>query len=205
MRPVTPDRLVAHLTELILALVDPTGWVRVGLDGPDAAHPERLADALVAPLRAAGHAAVRVIAADQLRPASRRYERGRTDPDSYSDDWLDEEGLRREVLDPLSPGGTGRVRPVRWDARTDRASRSGFDELKPGSVLLLSGPLLLGRGLPLDLTVHLDLTPAALARRTPEAQAWTLPAFARYTAEVAPATWADVVVRYDDPRHPALA
>ena len=33
---------------------------------------------------------------------------------------------------------------------------------------------------------------------------WTLPAYARYGDEVDPASFADVVVRVDDPRHPAL-
>ena len=55
-----------------------------------------------------------------------------------------------------------------------------------------------------DVTVHLVLSSAALARRTDPALRWTLPAFARYAAEVAPASFADVVVRADDPRHPAL-
>jgi hypothetical protein len=52
--------------------------------------------------------------------------------------------------------------------------------------------------------VHLALSGAALRRRTPADLSWTLPAFARYDAEVAPAAIADVVVRIDDPHHPAL-
>jgi len=52
--------------------------------------------------------------------------------------------------------------------------------------------------------VHLSLSAAALARRTPAADAWTLPAFARYEDEVRPGVVADVVVKVDDPRHPAL-
>ncbi|MFD0783943.1 uridine kinase, partial [Micromonospora azadirachtae] len=35
-------------------------------------------------------------------------------------------------------------------------------------------------------------------------QLWTLPAFDRYATEVDPASFADVVVRVDDPRRPAL-
>lgn len=45
---------------------------------------------------------------------------------------------------------------------------------------------------------------AALARRTPGEQRWTLPAYARYEQEVAPQAVADVVVRVDDPRRPAV-
>ena len=74
----------------------------------------------------------------------------------------------------------------------------------PGGVLLLSGPLLLGTGLDLDFTVHCAQSAAALARRTPQDERWTLPAFERYAEEVMPEYLADVVVRVDDPRHPAL-
>jgi hypothetical protein len=47
------------------------------------------------------------------------------------------------------------------------------------------------------------LRPASV-RLTAAGRRWTLPAYARYEAEVAPAGLADVVVRVDDPRHPAL-
>jgi len=71
-------------------------------------------------------------------------------------------------------------------------------------VLLVDGCLLLGRGLPFDLTIHLRLSTAALARRTPADEQWTLPAYARYEAEAGPGRAADLVVRLDDPRHPAI-
>ena len=206
MRPVSPALLVEQLAELIAARADATdGWLRVVFDGADAANPDWLADALVDPLRVRGHPVVRVRAADQLRPASLRLERGRTDPDSFYDDWLDTDGLSREVLDPLEPGGSGLVRPVRWDAVADRADRTPARPMPEGAVLVVSGPLLLGRWLPFDLTVHMELSPAALRRRTPAELAWTLPAYDRYADEVDPASLADVVVRLDDPRHPAVA
>ena len=99
----------------------------MAIDGADASRPADLADALVGAVAAArARETVRVRSEDHLRPASLRFERGRTDPDSFYDDWLDAEGLVREVLEPLGPGGTGRIRPVRWDAQVDRASRTGF-------------------------------------------------------------------------------
>jgi hypothetical protein len=141
---------------------------------------------------------------DFLRPASLRYEHGRTDPDARYEDWLDTGGLVREVLAPLSPGGSGRALPSLWDAEVDRASRAGYVDLPEGGVLLLDGELLLGRGLPLDLVVHLWLSPGALARRTPPTEHWALPAYRRYAEQVDPQRAADVVVRVDDPRHPAV-
>jgi hypothetical protein len=207
LRPVSPDRLAYELAERIAQLAGqggPERWLRVGIDGADAARPAELADSLVDLVQVRGRPVVRVRAEDHLRPASLRFERGRSDPDSFYEDWLDADGLRREVLDPLESGGSGRIRPVRWDADADRASRAGFVVVPPGGVLILSGPLLLGQGLALEFTVHLDLSQAALARRSPEGAAWTLPAYDRYRDEVGPALLADVVVRADDARHPAV-
>ena len=141
---------------------------------------------------------------DFLRPASVRLERGRTDPDSFYDDWLDAGGLVREVLAPLDAGGSGRVLPRLWDVGTDRAARAARVELPAPGVVVVDGPLLLGRGLPAELTVHLALSATVLERRTPPDEAWTLPAYARYADEVDPLAVADLVVRADHPDRPAL-
>ena len=101
------------------------GRVRVAVDGADASQPGDLADALVEPLRLLGREVVRVRAEDQLRPASLRFERGRTDPDSFYDDWLDADGLVREVLEPLGPGGNGADPAGALGRGADRASRPG--------------------------------------------------------------------------------
>ncbi|MFI6454190.1 uridine kinase [Streptosporangium amethystogenes] len=201
--PISPSSLVEEVADRVDA--EPRdSWVRVALDGAPAARPGDLADALVDPLRLRGREVLRVLSADFLRPASLRFEYGRTDPDSFYTDWFDYKGLVREVLGPLAPGRSGKVLPTLWDSTIDRATRAPYVTVAPGGVLLLAGPLLLGRGLPFDLTVHLRLSPGALARRTPDEERWTLPAYARYEAEVAPARVADLVVRVDDPRHPAL-
>ncbi|MFG1833550.1 nucleoside/nucleotide kinase family protein [Micromonospora chersina] len=203
VRPITPELLVTELADRLAGAAAP-GRLRVAVDGPPAAEPDALAAALVDPLRAAGRPVLHVRAADFLRPASIRLEHGRTNPDAYYEGWVDEAGLRREVLDPAGPDGSGRLLPSLWDADADRASRAPYVELPPGGVVLVSGTLLLGGGLPFDVAVHLVLSPAALDRRTDPELRWTLPAFARYADEVDPASFADVVVRADDPRHPAL-
>ncbi|MER5641253.1 uridine kinase [Kitasatospora sp. NPDC002227] len=203
--PISPERLAELLADRITALPTEDGRrIRVAVDGAPAAAPGRLADALVEPLRLRGRPVLRVSADGFLRPASVRLEHGREDPDAYHDLWLDDGALAREVLDPLEPGGSGRVLPSLRDRVTDRATRAPYRDLPLGGVLVLDGPLLLGRWLPFDLTVHLTMTPAALARRTEAAEQWTLPAFARYDAETEPAAEADLTVRCDDPRHPAL-
>lgn len=203
VRPISFGQLVDELTERI-AGASPGVRLRVGVDGACGAGTAELADALVVPLRARGRAVARVSAADFLRPASLRHEFGRDDPNVFYDDWLDLAALRREVLWPLGPGGSGRYLPSLWDAELDRATRAPYRDLPEGGVLLLDGPLLLGRSLPFELTVHLSLSAAALARRTAPDRAWTLPAYARHDRDADPLHTADVVVKMDDPRHPAL-
>lgn len=204
VRPVSFDLLVTELADRLTGERPAEGHLRVAFDGAPAAAPAALADALIDPLRVRGRPAVRVSVADFLRPASVRLELGRTNPDAFYAGWFDEAALRREVLDPAGPGGSGRIVSRFWDAAADRATREPYSDLAEGSVLLVDGPLLLGAGLPFDVSVHLEVSAAALDRRTPESDRWTLPAYARYDAEVGPATFADVVVRLDDPRHPAL-
>lgn len=178
-------------------------WRRVGIDGAPAARTGVLAAELADALRLRGRSVLVVAAEGFLRPASLRFEFGREDVDSYLDGWYDTAALWREVFGPTDPGGTGRVLPDLWDPATDRATRSPYAELPPGGVLIVHGPLLLGHWFPFDLSIHIGLSPGALARRTEESARWTLPAFARYEAETGPADRADALVRADDPRHPA--
>jgi len=108
------------------------------------------------------------------------------------------------VLDPLGPGGSGEYLPVLWDVDRDRAARADRQPMPPGGVLFVAGSLLQGLGLAFDVVVHLRMSPAARHRRTPDADAWELPAFDRYDAEVDPAALADAVVLADHPDRPAL-
>jgi hypothetical protein len=201
-RPISPAVLAEELTERIDALTE-RRRIAVAVDGAaGATETTELADALAGPLRLRGRAALRVSTRDFLRPASLRFEHGRTDPDARYTDWLDLGALRREVLEPLGEGGSGEVLPSLWDAERDRATRAERVPVPEGGVVLVDGELLLGAGLAFDLAVHLWLSPAALRRRVPDA--WAIPAYERYEAEVDPSSLADVVVRVDDPRHPAL-
>lgn len=139
---------------------------------------------------------------DFLRPASLRLEHGREDPDAYLEDRLDTGALAREVLDPFVADGT--YLPTLRDPLRDRATRAARTRAPDGAVLVVDGELLLGRGLAADVTVHLAVRPTTLARRLGPGRAWLLPAFERHDDEHRPQGVADVVVRVDDPRHPAL-
>ncbi len=193
----TPEGVAAAVVALVAANA---GRVRLAIDGATAADPHGLAARVVDAL--APRRALNVRADRFWRPASLRLEYGREDEDSYLDGWLDDDALRREVLDPFAE--TGRALPELRDPLTDRSLRADVVQLPDDGVVVVSGSVLLGRWLPFDVTVHVRLSPAALARRTPPEEAWTLPALERYAAERDPEGAADLVVRADDPRHPAL-
>ena len=216
VEPLTPDGVVEHVVGRVLARAGEVGCevggeaaegvgerpVRVLVDGHPSTRPEDLADALVAPLRAAGRPVARVRVRDFLRPASLRLERGRRDPDALLEEWIDVGGLNREVL-------TGVVARGRWlpslrDPATDRATRAAYVDAAPDTVVVLDGSLATGRGLDVDLVVHLALRPATETRNTPLDDAWTLAAYGRYRREAQPERRADVVVRVDHPDRPAL-
>lgn len=149
-------------------------------------------------MRALGRPFVHVPARGFLRDASVRLEHGRQDVDAYLT-WLDDGALRREVLQT-----DGWYLPSLRDPVTNRATRAERAVLPDNAVLVVSGGLLLGIGLPFDRVVHLAMSRAARRRRTPAEELWTLEAFDRYDAEVDPINLADVVIKLDDPRHPAV-
>lgn len=211
VEPVSAALLVERVAEFVLAggrepgrgTTGPLGAgppVRLLVDGHPSTHPERLADALVAPLEAAGRPVARVRVNAFLRPRSLRLERGREDPDSLLYDWIDVGALNREVLTRVVD--RQEYLPSLRDPDTDRATRAGYLAAPPGTVVLLDGALAVGRGLDVDLAVHLALKLATLRRRTPPEEAWTVPAYERYAKEVEGAP--DLVVRVDHPDHPAL-
>jgi hypothetical protein len=196
--PTAPGDLPVAISEWLVAA---PGVIRVAIDGPPCAGPDELAAALIEPLRTAGRPAVHVRADQFWRDASLRFELGREDADSYLT-WLDADTLRREVLEPAS--SSGRYLPSLRDPETNRSTRESPRLLGAQAVVLVSGSFLFGRNLPFDRTVHLAMSAAARRRRTPTDQAWTLPAHEAYDAAVRPGETTDLVVKLDDPRHPAL-
>lgn len=202
-QPISPELLVERVADAVDRLPRDRR-LAVAVDGAPPTGTGELAERLVQALRPRGRDAVHVAAGDYLRPASLRLELGREDPDLFYTEWLDLKAIAREVLGPIAPGGSGRVLPRLWDAQADRAYRAQYVELKPGGVVVLDGSFLLGAGLDYDLAVHLSMSPAALARHTDAAEAWTLPAYLRYEQEQDPVMTADIAVRCDHPAHPAL-
>ncbi len=200
--PVRPDGLVDELAaRCVLGLAHP---FRVLIDGADATDPRVLAAALAQRLRTSGRPCAQVDLHDWLRPASLRLEHGHNNPDSYQHHWFDYAALRREVVEPLGPGGSGMWLPTLRDPRTDRSTRVQRVAAPSATVLLVSGPMLLGRVLPFDLTVHLHVSEATLTRRTPPEQRWTVAPLLAHERAADSDFVADVVIRADHPDRPAV-
>ncbi|MFC9658717.1 hypothetical protein ACFVJ5_00650 [Nocardia sp. NPDC127606] len=192
--PAALSRLVAD------RLVELPGRRVLAVDGADAAAPVELGRRIVQTLTDRGRSAVVVSVHDFVRPASLRMEYGRDDEWSYRTAWFDYEAMRREILDVLRT--EGRWLPALWDEERDRSARAAIRAAQADLVLVLAGPMLLGRGLDFDLTIRLELSEQAALRRTPVEQRWTLPAVRDHTADnPEEATW---TVRWDHPDRAAL-
>jgi hypothetical protein len=202
IRPVSPVTAEALPEVLAARLLGRPDVLRVAVDGPSWAGAHDLAAALQGPIRLAGRSAGLVRAESFWRDASLRFEHGHQDPDALAE-WLDAKALRREVLDRAVEQSS--YLPSLRDPVTNRATREAPVSLPGDGVIIVAGPFLLGRGLPFDASVHLALTPGARSRRVPADERWTLSAFDAYDAAVRPAEVADIVVRYDDPQHPAVS
>ena len=191
--PLTPEALTVSVADRAESL---TGTVCVAVSAPDAADPVELARRITTELRTRGRAADVVSLHDFVRPASLRLEHGRTDPHSYRHDWFDYAALDREVVRALHE--QRRWLPRLWAEDTDRSARELPRPAAHDQVLVVAGPMLLGRGLDFDVTVSLTMSRGALERRTRAGDHWTITALLEHGE-----TDADVLVRYDHPTRPA--
>ncbi|MGV9711135.1 hypothetical protein ACWDTI_10785 [Gordonia sp. NPDC003424] len=198
--PISPDGLVELCVE---RLRNTSGVVVAAIDGADAAHPEALARRITDRLQALGRPAGIVELAHFVRPASLRFEYGHTDEESYRASWFDHAALDREVVTPVRAGDPWL--PRLWNPLTDRSFRDDRRPAAADQVIIVAGPMLLGRH-HFDLTVRLLQSEPTLRRRTPSADQWTIPVLladaARFDAEESDA---DVTVRYDHPDRPAVS
>jgi hypothetical protein len=197
---LTPEALVSLVADRCLAR---TGRTRVAVDGADAAAPADLARKIAARLRSTGRPAEVVELKDFMLPASQRLELGREDPDSYRERWFDYPALAREVLDPLATPGPAQWLPRLRDPETDRSVRDQRQSAPDGLVLLVAGPMLLGRWLDVDLSVALQVDERVLRERTPAEFAFTVDGVLEHERENPEEP--DVLVRYNHPERPAIA
>lgn len=195
--PTSPAALARLVAD---RLVELPGRRVLAVDGADAARPAELGRRIVATLTDRGRSAAVVSVHDFVRPASLRMEYGRDDEWSYRTAWFDYAALRREILDAMRK--EGRWLPALWDEERDRSARAAIRTAQADLVVVVAGPMLLGRGLDFDLTLRLELSEQAALRLTPADQQWTLPAVRDHTADdPEEATW---TVRWDHPDRAAL-
>jgi hypothetical protein len=210
-QPLSPTALAARIAEVAASAAAVAGQrgygLRLGVEGPVADDAAALADDVAAELADRAVPVARVRGEEFLRARSLRLEHGPADPDAFFDGWYDLAALRREVLDPLGPGGSLRWLPGLRDPRTDRPLRRPAHEGQPGMVAVVDGRFLARWDIAdaIDLRVFLDVSPGARPRRVPaDEQARLLPAWERYLLWCDPAATAAFVVRHDRPSHPAL-
>ncbi|MGV8871149.1 MAG: hypothetical protein ACOH2Q_01385 [Rhodococcus sp. (in: high G+C Gram-positive bacteria)] len=202
--PIFPELLMQSIVDSC-----PTGVRTIVLiDGADAAQPVEFATHTAEYARSLGRPAAVVDLHDYVRPASIRFEYSRTDELSYRTLWFDYDALSREVIAPLRPGGRGHFLPRLWDEATDRSARARSAEAASNQIVLVAGPMTLGRGLDVDLSVQLRLSESALRRKTDPADEWTCAPLLAYYDDLNHANGSaerpDFLVRWDHPDRPAL-
>ncbi|MGH3012932.1 MAG: hypothetical protein ACRDMY_14000 [Gaiellaceae bacterium] len=103
--PRARDAALVRLADLNAEIRRPHA-VRVAVDGVGAAGKTTLADELRPLLERRGRPVLRATIDGFHRPCSERHRRGPTSPEGYYRDSFDYEALRRELLEPLGPGGS---------------------------------------------------------------------------------------------------
>jgi uridine kinase len=171
----TPARL-AFLEELAQRLValPMDHAARVGIDGVDASGKTTLANELVAPVQALGRPVVRASIDGFHRPRAERYQLGRQSPDGYFRHSFNHEALIRELLAPLGPGGSHRIRLAVFDYRVDQPVERPDKVVSPKAVLLFDGVFLHRPELRpyWDATIFLDVPFEISIRRAAQRDGW---------------------------------
>jgi uridine kinase len=115
------------------------GTLRVAIDGVDGAGKTTFADELRDLLSPSTRLLIRATVDGFHHPRSVRYRQGRSSPEGFYRDSYDYATLTRVLLDPLSPGGTGRFRRAVFDVDADLPVRAPEEEAQPGAILLFDG------------------------------------------------------------------
>jgi uridine kinase len=115
------------------------GLVRLGIDGVDGAGKTHFADELAELLNASGRPTIRASVDGFHNPKAIRYRRGRGSPEGFFHDSYDYEQLKAALLEPLSPGGTGRYRVAVFDHREDKPIQAPVQQASAGGILIVDG------------------------------------------------------------------
>lgn len=145
MTEVTPSPQRQHLLEAVahrLTVQEATPVLRVAIDGVDGAGKTTFADELESALQKLGRRVLRVGVDGFHRSRKERYRRGRDSPEGFYRDSYDYPALIREVMNPLSPGGSLRCRHQVFDVQADAPRVTQVQQARQGDILLLDGVFL---------------------------------------------------------------
>jgi len=206
---------------LAAAIVElhPARIVRVAIDGVDGAGKTTLADALAPMVAEQGRPAIRASVDDFHHPRGLRYARGRHSPDGYYLDSYDYDSFRKQLLDPLSAGGSGRYIARSFDLDNDRPFDPISRQSPPAAALIVDG-IFLHRAelrsywdLSVFLKVDFEVSVPRGAQRGPALDSPDPGAplnqryvggQMRYFSESAPEQHADIVIDYNNLRQPQI-
>lgn len=187
----------------------------MGVDGVDASGKTTLADELSQALQSAGQPVLRAGIDRFHNPRAVRYRRGADSPEGYYLDSFDLQALRRDLLEPLGPGGSRVVRLERYNFQADAPIESDPLPVDPHTILLFDGVFLLRPELAdcWDVSIFVQVSfETVLARAVQRDSALLggpqavidrytrryIPAQQKYLAECHPQQKADFVVYNDD-------
>jgi uridine kinase len=131
--------LVEYLCRLIISRRPQDRPLRIGIDGVDAAGKTTLAEELALVLATKKCPVLRASIDGFHRPRPQRLRRGEASPAGFYLDSFDYPALRRELLDPLGPGGSGVCRSRVYDARREAPVESSPQRIGRDVILLFDG------------------------------------------------------------------
>ena len=126
--------LAAHILKTASPFV-----LRVAVDGIDGAGKTHFAGELEPLLAASGRDIIRASVDGFHHPKEVRYRLGRGSPEGFYGDSYDYEAFRETLLNPLSPGGSGRYRTAVYDVATEKPVSVPEKQAEAGAILLLDG------------------------------------------------------------------
>lgn len=136
--PSQRRRVLAEVADLVDRHTHPE-VTRVAIDGIDGAGKTTFADELATVLSDRGRVVIRASVDGFHHTREIRYRRGRASPVGYYLDSFDYDRLRQVLLDPLSPGGSGRYVTAVHDVATDETVEPEPRQAIDGSVLVFDG------------------------------------------------------------------
>ena len=195
--------------------------LRVAIDGVDAAGKTTLADDLAPIVEGLGRPVIRASVDGFHQPARVRRRRGALSPEGYYHDSFDLEAVRSNLLQPLGPRGSRRIRRSVFDSVADQPTAAPIEEADTDAILLFDGIFLLRPELRpyWEETIFLRADFAVTVARARERDAALLggveaverryreryvPGQRLYLETVQPERIASVVVLHDDPARPVL-